>query len=134
MTDTRFPSPVAAFGGSVTCRRTSSALILAGPAAHSPDERLILTLVTATVPDLPDSLPGADVIALDGRHVRIASGSRDWVVEMASVHVHRDIGQAFYRALPPRPAPLKKRLFWRVVLALAHTAAGKRLLLFLRGR
>jgi hypothetical protein len=134
VTDTRFPSPVAAFRGSVTCRRTSSALILAGPAADSPDERLILTLVTATAPDLPESLASADVIAVDERHVRIASGPRDWIIETASVHLHRDIGQAFYRALPPRAAPLKKRLFWRVVLALAHTAAGKRLLLSLRGR
>jgi hypothetical protein len=118
----------------VTCRRGSSALILTGIAADFPDDRLILTLVAASASDLPESLAGAVVVTLDGRHVRIASGSRDWVIETASVHLHRDIGKTFYRALPPRPAPLRKRLFWRVVLAVAHSSTGKRVLLSLRGK
>jgi hypothetical protein len=56
------------------------------------------------------------------------------MIEATSLHVHRDVGNAFYRAVPPRLVPLRKRLFWRVVLALAGTGAGKRLLLSIRRR
>jgi hypothetical protein len=118
--------------GPVTCRRTPNALTLSGCAGDSADDRLILTFIAPSIPDLPDSLNAATVLALDERRFRIASGSRDWIVEATSLHVHRDIGNVFYRAVPPRPAPLRKRLFWRVVLALAATRAGKRLLLSLR--
>jgi hypothetical protein len=134
VTDSRSSSPLAAFRGTVLCRRTPVALILAGPPADSDGERLLLTFSAPTSPDLPDSLAGAAVHALDGRHYRITSGSRDWIIEASSVHVHRDIGDAFYRAVPPRPVPLMKRLFWRVVLAWAHTSTGKRALLAIRRR
>jgi hypothetical protein len=134
MTDRHFPRPLAAFHGAVTCRRTAHALIVTGPAADAPDERLILTFVTRTLADLPDSLTVSDVLALDDRHYRIVSSARGWDIEATSLHVHRDVGTAFYRAIPPRPAPLKKRLFWRAVLALAGTRAGKRFLLSFRSR
>jgi len=128
--------PVAAFRGSVLCRRTPCALILAGPAADSERERLILTFTTSSrlpdLPQLPHSLVDPAVLALEDGRYRISSGAGDWVVDTASVHLHRDIGTAFHRAIPPRPAPLKKRLFWRTVLALAHDSLGKRLLLFIR--
>lgn len=125
-------SPLAAFRGAVACRRTDNALTLSGCAADSADDRLILTLISSSIPDIPDSVPGASVYAADGHHYRVTSASGDWVVEATSCHVHRDIGRTFYRAVPPRPAPLGKRLFWRVVLALAGTSPGKRLLLSLR--
>jgi len=44
-------------------------------------------------------------------------------------HIHREVAGAFYKALPPRPVPLRKRLFWRVMLGLAATSAGRWLLL-----
>lgn len=131
MTELHFPQPLAAFRGAVSCDRRSNALILTGAAADSEGDRLILTFIAATVPDIPHSLPAAGALALDERHYRITSPARAWDFEATSVHVHRDIGKAFYRAIPPRTAPLKKRLFWRVVLALAGTRAGKRLLLSL---
>lgn len=125
-------SPLAAFRGAVVCSRTGNVLTLSGCAADSADDRLILTLISSSIPAIPDSVPGASVRAVDEHHYRLTSASGDWVVEATSFHVHRDIGRAFYRAVPPRPAPLGKRLFWRVVLALAGTSTGKRLLLFLR--
>jgi hypothetical protein len=128
------PSLLAAFRGAVDCRRTAEALILTGAAADPADGRLILTLITASAADLAASLTDATVAALDEHRYRITCGSRSWVVEAASVHVHYDIGEAFYRAIPPRPAPLTKRLFWGAVLALAGTRAGKRLLLSVRRR
>lgn len=135
MTETiQQPRSLAAFRGPVTCRRTFNALVLSGAAADPPADVLILTFADPTGAALPDSLTGAAILALGERRYRITSGSRDWSIEAASMHVHRDIGSAFYRAIPPRPVPLTKRLFWRVVLALAGTGAGKRLLLSLRGK
>lgn len=133
MTDTDSSAPpLAAFRGTVACRRCLGGLTLTGCAADSADDILIVTFIAAAAPDLPDSLSAAAIRTGDARHFRIESGTRSWLIEATSVHVHRDIGRAFYRAIPPRSVPLKKRLFWRVVLALAGTRAGRRLLLSLR--
>lgn len=132
MTDIDSPPPLAAFQGSVTCRRAGNALALTGSAADCADDILILTFIAPTAAALPEHLTAATIRALGGHRYGITSASRDWIVEAASAHVHRDIGSAFYRAVPPRPTPLAKRLLWRVVLALAATRAGKRLLLSLR--
>lgn len=134
MTDEPLSRPLAAFGGQVNCVRKPDSLTLTGAAAGSEDERLIVTFINPTRTATPDCLAAAEVRALDEHHYRIITSARSWDIEAASVHVHRDIGSAFYRAIPPRPVPLKKRLFWRIVLALAGTRAGKRLLLSLRGR
>ncbi len=126
------PAPLAAFRGPVTCRCTAEAVTLMGAAADPDGDRLILTLFTPTAADLPNSLTAPAIVGLGERRYRISSASGSWIIEAGSAHVHRDIGEAFYRAIPPRPAPLKKRVFWAVVLALAGTRAGKRLLLSLR--
>jgi hypothetical protein len=127
-------SLLAAFRGAVTCSRTANALTLSGVAADSAADRLILTFISSSPPDIPDSLTAVSVCAVDEHHYRITSASRDMVVEATSFHVHRDIGRVFYRAVPPRPAPLNKRLFWGVVLRLAGSRTGKRVLLSLRRR
>jgi hypothetical protein len=127
-------SLLAVFRGPVSCRRSRNALTLTGAAAEPAGGVLIVTLVTAAAPDLPDSLAAVSILALGGEHYRIASGARDWIVTATTSHIHRDIGAAFYRAVPPRAAPLGKRIFWRIVLALAGTRAGKRFLLSLRRR
>lgn len=135
MTDTTLPeSPLAVFRGPVSCRRSRNALTLTGAAADPADGILIVTLTTSTVPDVPDSVEAATIRALDAQHYRIAAGGQDWIVMATAAHVHRDIADTFYRAIPPRAAPLRKRLFWRIVLALAGTRAGKRLLLAARRR
>jgi hypothetical protein len=123
----------AVFRGPVACRRAGNALTLTGRAADT-DEILILTFFAPAIADLPDSLPALTLRALDRNRYGITCASRDWIIEPTSVHVHRDVGSAFYRAVPPRPTPLGKRLLWRVVLALAGTRMGKRLLLRLRRR
>lgn len=125
-------SLVAALRGPVTCARTANALILSGAAADSAADRLILTFIAAAIPDIPDSLSAASVHALDEHHYRITSESGDLLVETISVHVHRDVGKAFYRAVPPRRVPVAKRLFWLLVLALAGSRTGKRVLASLR--
>lgn len=125
-------SLVAALRGPVTCVRTANALILSGAAADSADDRLILTFIDPVIADIPDSLPAASVHALDEHHYRITSQSGEMLVQTTSVHVHRDVGKAFYRAVPPRPVPFAKRMFWSLVLALAGSRTGKRVLASLR--
>jgi hypothetical protein len=46
---------------------------------------------------------------------------------------HRDVRAQVFAAVPQRRAPLGKRAFWRLVLALARFPAGLRLLRRLRG-
>ena len=65
---------------------------------------------------------------------RIESAAGAWTLAAQAAHVHRDVGVAFYRALPPRPVPLGKRVFWRLVLLLAGSRVGMALLRALRGR
>ena len=125
-------SLLAAFRGTVACRRTANALTLSGAAADSADDGLILTFISSSLPDIPDSLTAVSVCAIDELHYRITSASRDMVLEATSLHAHRDIGRVFYRAIPPRPAPLNRRLLWGVILWLAGSSAGKRLLSTLR--
>ena len=125
-------SLLAAFRGTVSCSRTAGALTLSGAAADSADDRLILTLISPSIPDIPDSLDAVILTAVGEHRYRLASGSRDLVVEATSLHVHRDIGKAFYRAVPPRPVPLRKRLFWSLVLWLAGSPTGKQVLASLR--
>ena len=133
MTDTESaPSLLAAFRDAVACRRTADALILSGAAADCVDDRLILTFFAPTAAEIPDSLTAATVHAVGAQRYRISSSATALVVEASSVHVHRDIGKAFYRAVPPRPAPLKKRVFLRVVLWLAGTRTGMRVLMSFR--
>ncbi len=126
-------SLVAALRGPVTCVRTANALILSGAAADSADDRLILTFIAP----VDCRHPG---LADRGQRARPRRASlshhfavwRDASCEATSVHVHRDIGKAFYRAVPPRPVPFAKRMFWSLVLALAGSRTGKRVLASLR--
>lgn len=135
MTDTDFaPGTLAAFRGTVGCRRTANALTLSGCAADSADDRLLLTFISSSIPDLPDSLPAVSVRSVDEYRYRISSGTEEFELDASSVHLHRDIGRTFYRAVPPRAVPLRKRLFWGLVLWLAGSHTGKRVLAAMRRR
>ena len=135
MTDAPHPaSPLAVLSGPVACRHTGNTLTLTGRAADCAEEVLILTLTSAAPAALPASLPAVTLRALDERHFRLESAADAWIVEADRLYLHRDVGTVFYRAIPPHPVPLAKRLFWRLVLALAATRTGKRLLLTLRRR
>jgi hypothetical protein len=123
------------FRGGVICRRDSSGplgLTLIGWTSDHPEERLSLAFSGRSPETLPDVLEDPVVDRLDERRYRIASQPREWVVEATAIHLHREIAATFYRAIPPRAAPWSKRLFWRLVLALAARSWGKRLLLALR--
>src|SRR5262249_55297742 len=83
---------------------------------------------------LPEALEDATVEQVEAGKYRIRSGQREWVFPARAAHLHREVSAPFYRAIAPRIVPWKKRMFWRVVLTLAASPMGKRLLLALRRR
>jgi hypothetical protein len=106
--------------------------VLAGRISHDGQDENVKVAFSCPAPaDLPAELEDAELELLaDNRH-RLTSGDRSWSLH-GPVHVHREVSSAFYKALPPRPVPWRKRLFWRVMLALAANPLTRRLLL--RGR
>jgi hypothetical protein len=119
------------FLGWISCRRDGEGplgLILVGRTKDRPDEPVQMAFACAAPLDLPDALEEATVERLGPRQYRLSSGDRSWTLDGVA-HVHREVASAFYKAVPPRPVPFRKRLFWRVMLGLAGTAAGRWLLL-----
>lgn len=126
---------IVAFRGGVSCRRDSNGplgLTLLGWTSDHPDEKVSLAFSGRAPDTLPEVLEDATVDRVRMGTYRIVSASREWLVEARAVHLHREIATSFYRAIPPRTAPWSKRLFWRVVLGMAASEWGKRLLLTLR--
>lgn len=137
MNESPAPRLIAVFHGPVVCRREAgvhAGLTLIGAAADCPAETLILTFMGPAPEDLPERLSAPSVVELDGQCFRIASPPREWLLWAHTVYVHRDVGAAFYQAVPPRTVPLMKRVFWWLVLALARRRTGRRVLMALRGR
>ncbi len=129
------PERLVTFRGAVRCERAAAVprLILSGSStAEAPAEPVMLAFSAAAPADLPATLEDAVVDHLGGGEYRIGAATGAWLISSPAVHVHRDIGAQFYRAIPPRPAPWVKRVFWRAVLALAASRAGLALLKALR--
>ena len=120
------PETLATFRGSVSCTRAALApqLTLSGSTAESPGEETALGFSATAPPDCPATLQDVRVEHLGGTQYRISSGARAWLIESRAVHLHREVAGRFYRAIPPRPAPWRKRVFWRLVLMLAASRAG----------
>ena len=119
------------FPGWISCRRDGEGplgLILVGRTQDRPDEPVQLAFACSAPPDLPEALEDTTVERLGPHRYRVSSGDRSWTLD-AVAHLHREVATAFYRALPPRPVPFRKRLFWRVMLALAANPMSRRLLL-----
>jgi hypothetical protein len=126
---------VVTFRGGVSCRRDSNGplgLTLIGWTADHPDERATVAFSGRAPDTLPEVLEDPTVYRVDDRRYRITSSPREWIVEATAVHVHREIATSFYRAIPPRAAPWGRRLFWRLLLAMAANPCGKRILLAFR--
>jgi len=126
---------VARFTGAVTCARSSRGplgLTLTGRAADRPEEEIQLAFAGAAPADLPDRLEDAVVEHGGPGEYRIVSTARTWPVAARSVHLHREVAQSFYRAIPPRPAPLLRRTLFGLMLSLARSRAGIALIRTLR--
>ena len=129
------PHRVVSFRGGVSCRRDPGdplGLTLVGWASDHPGERVSLAFTGDAPETLPEVLEDATVDRVGESRYRIASAPREWVVEAKAFHLHREIATAFYRAIPPREVPWGKRLFWQVVLGMAASKWGRRVLLRLR--
>ena len=124
------------FRGGVSCRRDDGplGLTLIGRTTDRPDEVATLAFAAAAPPGLPEALEDATVEQVEAGRYRIRSDQREWIFSARSAHLHREVASTFYRAISPRLVPWKKRLFWRIVLAVAASRVGKTLLLTLRRR
>ena len=126
---------LATFSGTVHCERADGVprLTLTGSStSEAPGEPTTLAFTASAPADLPATLEDPVVDDLGGAHYRVAAGRREWRIDSEAVHLHREIAAQFYQAIPPRPAPWPKRVFWRMVLALATSRAGLKLLKALR--
>jgi hypothetical protein len=128
---------IAEFRGGVSCRPeagTPLGLTLVGRSANPPEEGISVAFSGPAPEGLPEALEDAWVERASENTYRIASGTREWIVSATAVHVHRDVSTVFYRAVAPRTPGVMKRIFWSLVLTVAHNPTGKRLLLALRRR
>jgi hypothetical protein len=125
----------ARFAGRVGCERGTGALklTLSGVSADPPGQPLRVGFAAAAPAGLPAVLEDAVVEETAPGTFRITSAAGEWTLPSPAVHVHRDVAVPFYRAIPPRPVPLSKRAFWRLVLMLAGSRSGFALLRALRG-
>lgn len=122
------------FRDSVSCRRDDGplGLTLIGRTVDRPDEIATLAFAANAPAGLPEALEDVAVEQVEGGSYRLSSGRREWTFPARSAHLHREVSTVFYRAVAPRAVPWNKRLFWRVVLVLASSRAGRQLLLALR--
>lgn len=73
--------------------------------------------------------------APDGpRRFHVQDAQCRWEIEALSVHVHRDVREIFFAAVPPRRAPPMRRLFFTLAPILVANPLGRWLLHALRGR
>jgi len=130
------PRRIVRFRGGVSCRRDDGplGLTLIGRTTDRPEETAALAFCGLAPAGLPEALEDATVEQVDVGRYRIWSGKREWIFPAHSAHLHREVATMFYRAVSPRLVPWSKRLFWRVVLAMAANPLGRRLLLLLRRR
>lgn len=128
------PELVVAFRGAVSCRCTPEApgLTLTGRSAEPGGDGVTLAFSATAPAGCPDTLADTIVERLGAGHYRLRSGAREWLIGARALHLHREVAAEFYRAIPPPRAPWGKRLFWRMVLALAKSRAGLTLLRALR--
>jgi hypothetical protein len=126
---------LARLGGAVSCTRAPdiATLSLHGVSADARPEETTITFSAPGVLDLPATLADVLVERLGAHEYRISAAPRVWQFTARAAHVHREVAAQFYQAIPPRPVPAGKRLFWRTVLMLAANRGAFALLRKLRG-
>ena len=87
-----------------------------------------MSFAAAAPADLPHTLDDAAVARVNEESYCITSGARSWTVSARAAHLHREVAREFYQAVPAQPVSWTQHLFWRIVLALAATSAGRWLL------
>jgi hypothetical protein len=113
--------PAIQFRGWVACRRDGEGplgLVLIGATVDQPREVAHLAFSAVAPADMPEALEDARVERIDERAYRVVSGPSEWIIEGVA-HLHREVGKAFYEAIPPRGVPWRKKLFWWLALRAA---------------
>jgi hypothetical protein len=87
-----------------------------------------LSLICTERPELPARLQALTVEKTPAAEVVLRSGAHEWRPHCNTWQLHRDVGAAFYAAIPPRRTPWTRRLSWRLLLGSAATAPGHWLL------
>jgi hypothetical protein len=129
-------APLARFLGRIECRFDGCGplgLILSGYTEGRPRELVHLAFAGMAPAHFPQFLESPTVERLDTERYAISSNARRWTVSARAAHLHREVAAAFFEAVPARPIRWTQRLFWRMVLPLAATAAGRWLLRTVRG-
>jgi hypothetical protein len=124
---------IVTFQGTVRCHRAPGApgLTLTG-LADGGQEASVGFSASAPV-DLPAALEDGAVERIEAGRYRIKTAAGEWIMPACALHVHREVAADFYRVVRPRIPPWRKRLLWRVILALAASPLGLKLLRRLRG-
>ena len=124
------PSPIVRFEGPVTWvpGPGSAGITLLGRIQESRATAAQLSLIGTQAVTLPVSLVDVTVESSSPVAVLLRSGSREWRIACSTWQLHRDVGVAFYAAIPPRPTPWIRRVTWRVLLGVAATVPGRWLL------
>jgi hypothetical protein len=123
--------PIIQFSGRIDCRRDGCGplgLIMSGHTALHPRQLVHLCFAGTAPPDLPRSLDGAAVAQVGEESYCITSDASSWTLSARAAHLHREVTREFYAAVPGEPVRWTQRLFWRIVLTLAATSAGRWLL------
>jgi hypothetical protein len=126
------PEVLAAFRGPVSCHRPPAPLALILCGVSTAGEPTTLAFSDPSSDELPATLEDPRIECLGAGDYRLTSRGGAWRVAARAVHLHAEVGAAFYRAVPPRAVPWPKRLFWRAVLALAAHRVGLAALRMLR--
>ncbi len=125
------------FRDGVSCRRDPQGplgLTLFGRTRDRPEEMASVAFSGPAPEGLPEALEAASVEQLDEGTFRVTCEGGVWLVSATAAHLHREVATAFYRAVPPRRPRWSRRVFWRIVLAIAGHGAGSRLLFAFRRR
>lgn len=121
------------FDGPVDCRVDRGGPLGLTLSGRRGTEVLHVAFVGTAPADFPQRLDTAVVEPAGADEYRIVSGGERRTLRAQRVFVHRDVRKAFCGAVPARPVPVVKRLFWRAVLAFAASPIGRRVLGRARG-
>jgi hypothetical protein len=124
------PPPIVRFEGPVTWVPGPGAagITLLGRIRDSLTTPVQLSLIGTQAVTLPADLAEVTVESSSPDTVLLRSGSREWRIACRTWQLHRDVGVAFYAAIPPRPTPWIRRFTWRLLLGVAATVPGRWLL------
>ena len=126
------PSEILRFKGAVKCvdgpGRAGVTLLGKILEADGSTSAAQLSLSCRQRPALAPTLDEVSLEALTAQEMLLRSGAQQWQLRSTTWQLHRDVGAAFYAAIPPRPTPWSRRITWRVLLGIAAASPGRWLL------